>query len=262
MAKQRPEKSANPPPLAAKPAAKPAAGGTGWSYGARLLTSLVVVWHLFAVFISPFAAFNDPRVSPLLFNIASSPAVRWYSEPMYVAGGYQFFSPDPPRSGRLIRYSVTDDRGEVVIEGEFPNRSNPNHNPQWPRLWYHRHMMLADQMGEVPIYRSDDGLPNYEQNRDLSLRGYARHLLRKHQGAVARVELVEHFALFIDDAWPPRRTEEAQRQEAPLSPTDPRLYQVLSTVTETADRLAQPLLPEAPSAVPESIPLGVPVSSL
>lgn len=241
MAKQR---AAKPDKPAAKPAAAPAPGG--WSLWFRLLVSLAVTWHVFAVFISPFPGFTAPPTSDLLRNIATSKWVRWYSDPMYINGGYQFFSPDPPRGGMLLRYAITDDTGATVAEGEFPNRANEDYDRQWPRLWYHRHMMLADQTGGEVVYTLPNGAPDAEANLRLTLRSYARHLLRKHGGSAIRLDYIEHRSLFYDEV------------RANLDPTDPRLYTVVASVTESADSLGSELLPPEPIAPPEQLPTGEP----
>lgn len=256
MAKQRTDKQ---PARTAKPAS--AEGNAGWALGARVLASLAVAWHVFAVFISPFASFSNPPASPLVLNVASSTAVRAYAEPLYIAGGYQFFSPDPPRRARLITFSVTDDQGEEIAKGQFPNRADERYDRQWPRLWYHRHMMLADQMGDVPIVRNADGTVSPEANNRLWLRSYARHLLRKHGGAVATLEVTSHASLYSDDAWPPARIDPTRREEPPMEPTNPQLYQTVDTVREFASNLGQPLLAPRtePEQEPEALPLGTPL---
>lgn len=56
----------------------------------------------------------------------------------YLNHGYNFFAPDPAGT-HVIRYQVPQISGEP-LEREFPNLQQ-----QWPRLLYHRHMMLAEQ---------------------------------------------------------------------------------------------------------------------
>lgn len=173
-----------------KPNEKPSAEGQGRgevrssgkpAVWVRWLVSLGVVWHLFVVFISPMSV---PPASQLVVELAQSPWLRWYSDSLYLNHGYHFFGPDPPVN-QLVRYTITDEAGQVVTEGEFPNTDQ-----QWPRLLYHRHMMLADQSslapGDIPA----------EDWRDLSLKAYGRHLLRVHGGEQIRVECVRHVLLF------------------------------------------------------------------
>jgi hypothetical protein len=67
--------------------------------------------------------------------------------------------------------------------GDFPNKTE-----QWPRLWYHRHFMLADQAGAGP---EDERDPDLWKRKYLE--AYARHILRQHpDGAAVRLRWIEH----------------------------------------------------------------------
>lgn len=180
----------------------------------RVLVSLAVAWHVFAVFISPLAV---QPASILVSGVATSPYVRWYTDSLYLNQGYHFFGPDPPRN-HVLRYSVTDDSGAVVAQGSLPDKT-----AQRPRLYYHRHMMLADQAGNGP----PDVDP--EEWLKLSLRGYARHLLREYGGARATVECVIHNPLT------PRMSLEG------VDPNTPETFESVTWVEETAAALEQPL---------------------
>lgn len=216
------------------------------------MLSLLLAWHVLVVFMAPLSL--QPKTSQLAFNTAQSPYIRWYTEPLYLNGGYAFFSPDPPQGGSLIRYKVYGDAAEPIAEGEFPNRNNPKHPTQWPRLWYHRQMMLVDQgMGLSVIQPSVDGgepaaRQAEQQNIQLALRAYARHLLRKHEGLTVELDLVAHDSLHPEQA------------RAGADPTDPSQYRPLMKVVERSDQLEQPLLPEPPPeplAEPaEVLPIG------
>ena len=225
MANQRTKQAKAPKEGRAAPA--------GWALWARIVVTIVVVWHLTVVFLSPLSI---APTSPLVHGIAQSPYLRWYSDPLYLNHGYHFFGPDPPLGGQLVRYQVFGDDGQVKAEGEFPNLDQ-----QWPRLWYHRHMMLADQMSGVGVY----GDPN--RDKQLMLTAYARYLLRKHDGAQARLENVYHRSL---------RPEEVLDE---VDSTDPRLYEVLMTVDQRVSDLDTPLVPPAQPAegFVEEIPIGV-----
>lgn len=201
---------------------------------------MLIVWHLFVVFISPM--WSPPLTSELVERVSQNKYVRMYSDPLYLNGGYGFFGPDPPSRGRLVRYQVFDEEDEVVVEGEFPNRANPDYPRQWPRLWYHRHMMLCDQVFEVRYYDSP------EKNLRLGLRSYARHLLRKHGGASIKLQFLEHAVLRFADVREGK------------DPTDDEFYRVLTTVVEHRSQLAEPLIPPAHEWRPpeqEEIPIGV-----
>jgi len=214
----------------------------GWSLTVRALVSVVIVWHLFVLFISPLSV---QPTSELVQNVAQSAYVRWYSDPLYMNHGYHFFGPDPPIGGQIIRYEVRAEDGRTIAEGEFPNLQQ-----QWPRLWYHRHMMLADQAAGMTVF----GDP--ERDRRLMLTAYARHLLQKHDGAEARIENVLHLSLYPADV---RGDVNPQRPTDPADPSDPRFYRTLMTVVQRTSDLDIPLLPAAPPRrVPtEEVPIGV-----
>lgn len=192
-----------------------------WRLWIRIVVTLVLGWHLAVVFLAPLSV---PPTSPLVSSIAQSPWVRWYSDPLYLNHGYHFFGPDPPLGGQLVRYQVYGDDRRVIAEGEFPSLKE-----QWPRLWYHRHMMLADQMSGVGVY----GDP--QRDKELMLKAYGRHLLRKHDGAEVRIETEFHESLHPADV----------RNNA--DPADPRYYRKEMNVVQRRGDLDAPLVPPADS---------------
>lgn len=230
-----------------KPKDRPAAEGQGGGAAraalgpprsVRLALSGAVVWHLAVVFLSPLAV---QPASIVVTEIATSPWVRWYTDSLYLNQGYHFFGPDPPRN-QLMRYRVTDAAGAVVAEGSFPDKG-----AQRPRLLYHRHMMLADQAANGP----PDVAP--EEWLRLTMRSYARHLLRRHGGDRATIECVVHNPLT------PRQT---------LSEVDengPETFVSVTWVEETAATVADPLpipaapvapTPDPPTPAAEPVPVG------
>lgn len=231
-------------PVKPTPADASASPG-GWSFWVRLAASVAIAWHLFVVFISPLSV---APTSPLVGGIAQSPFVRWYSDPLYLNHGYHFFGPDPPLGGQVIRYQVRGADGGVIADGEFPSLDQ-----QWPRLWYHRHMMLADQASGVGVY----GDP--ARDRDLMLRAYARHLIRKHEGVECRVENLWHKSLHPADV---RGDFNPDQPPAPADPYDSQFYESVATVVERslggeAIEFAGPLVPPAAATATEEIPIGV-----
>ncbi len=103
-----------------------------WSRKARIIASLLVSFHIFAIFIAPMAF---PRPSSEL-----SRSVAKIAEPYYVAGflrpGYRFFAPNPPSASFIVRYRLTMPDG-TNREGEFPNLKEHR-----PRLLYHRQLTV------------------------------------------------------------------------------------------------------------------------
>ena len=217
----RPKQKQNPPQ-------QPAAPAPGLSMAWRITLSALITWHLLAVFLSPFSV---PPSSEVVTRLAQSKAIRWYTDPLYLNHGYHFFGPEPPVN-QLIRYAVLDEGGQVIAEGEFPNLDQ-----QWPRLYYHRHMMLADQSTLAPGSSAEESIR-------LSLRAYARHLLRTHEGAEARLDCVRHEQL---------SPFEVQQEE---DPNAPERFVAVASVTERAADLDYPLI--EPRGAESIAPRGYP----
>ena len=152
----------------------------------KLLVSLLIVWHVTAVFLAPLSI---PPSSPLVVDIAQRPPMQWYLDALYLNHGYHFFAPEPS-NGHLIRYQIMDERGGVVAQGEFPSKKD-----NWPRLLYHRYFMLADQC-EVAAANDAEST----QWQQTYLKNYAQQLLREHGGAAARVQRVTHYPLMMRDS--------------------------------------------------------------
>lgn len=173
---------------------------------ARLFLSLLIAWHVTAVFMAPLSV---PPSSQLVLDIAQR-RMQWYLDALYLNHGYHFFAPDPS-FGHIISYEVLDERGQVIERGEFPDRKE-----QWPRLLYHRYFMLADQ-SELPV-------PD-EKIRDEWLRkymtAYARQLLRQYDGQTARVRRIIHYPLGYYEALEGKEL------------TDPSTYEMQIEVTQT-----------------------------
>jgi hypothetical protein len=148
------------------------------SFAIRFVVSVFLVWHLVAVFLAPLSV---PPTSWLVMNIAQGRYTQWYLDALYINHGYQFFAPDPG-AGKLVRWEVLNAQGGVTKQGEFPNTKE-----QWPRLWYHRHFMLADQAGAA---LEDERDP--DRWKRMFLEAYARHILRESDGAAVRVRWIEH----------------------------------------------------------------------
>jgi hypothetical protein len=226
----RPEQAAERKPAPAAQAPKPKAPRkpSPWPWGAwrRALVSLFVAFHVVAVFSAPwFIQLSDvfepalppgrvPRdaqgqviplerldpgefppvqaVVPQAIAGARSrfPLIWHYANLLYINNGYDFFSPDPSFS-QLLRYEVFDDAGQTIAKGELPDRRD-----KWPRLFYHRHMMLVDQSADPRT----EGLGWREKIAD--------RLLKVHGGARVRLVTVRHDLLTQDEVLDGRRINE------------------------------------------------------
>jgi hypothetical protein len=128
-----------------------------------------LVFHVSAIIIAPSS------VSP------SSPLVQslWlffqpYLQLLYLNNGYHFFAPEPSES-TLLAYKAERDDG-TVIEGRIPNLQIA------PRLLYHRHFMLTEQMNSGP--------PDLEQPW---YRSYAEHIGHKYGAKKVTLTRQLHF---------------------------------------------------------------------
>lgn len=228
------------PPGQQQPAKKQpprAAGEISWHPVWRWLVSLLIVLHLTAVFSAPWdmatsAALppgyiaptdNMGRPLPPQAGILQEPILTRalhrtffndYLNLLYLNHGYEFFAPDPNGSN-LIRYQIRDSGGREITSGQIPDLSK-----QWPRLLYHRHMMLAAQTGDMG---------------EESGRRYAQHLLNVNGGHTITTELVFHKLLSPQDVKNGAKSDAAES------------YQVLAKIQE----VAKPK-PEQPIALPST----------
>ena len=187
-----------PQPAETKQKAKPKpARELPWHPATRTLVSLLVVLHVLAVFVAPWNFLTPTALPPGYIPPTDSvgrqlppprdddpiwqqPRIvrglswffRHYQNLAYLNHGYEFFAPDPSGT-HLIEYLVTQPDG-AVVEGHFPDLKE-----QWPRLYYHRKMMLAEQIAGMG---------------ESAHRKYAEHLAGLHGGR-SRVDWVVHLLL-------------------------------------------------------------------
>jgi len=247
MSKKKREPPTEPPSVATKKKSRDPgqdkAAALPWHPALRWLVSLLVVLHLLAVFSAPwglstykalppgYRAVHNGQVPPPESTVWQEPVVVQalhqfftpYLDLTYLNSGYQFFAPDPAGS-HLIRWKIWDADGTEIAQGKFPDLKE-----QWPRLFYHRHMMLADQTRDMG---------------EESGRSYARHLLRVHGGKTIRSELVIHTLL----------SPEQVLQGTPLDAES--TYIVLAEINEVAGGQPSPTTfsgssGELPPAIPQ-----------
>lgn len=109
-----------------------------WSRGLRWFVSAVLLYHVAAMFISPWAV---PPSSVIANGL--QPWVAHYQTLLYLNHGYRFFAPNPgPATIVLYTLEFEDGRQE---EGLFPDRQAINRD--YPRLMYHRWFMLSESIG-------------------------------------------------------------------------------------------------------------------
>lgn len=201
-----------------------------WSGRKRFVVSCLVLLHLAAVFVPPFAfATRGPETaSPLASHLRDW--LRPYFEPMFLDHGYAFFAPEPGPS-HLLRCRLEFGQQQPAVELIFPDRTK-----QWPRLLYHRHFMLAEQLHALyvppsPPPTQEPGLlsqwrearAQYERRRD-SFADHLRHLYGAQHVEIVRVE---------------HRTLSPEQRAAGMKLTDRSLYEDLPETME--DELQLPL---------------------
>jgi hypothetical protein len=196
----------------------PLAAGQGWRY--RLL-SLLILFHVAAVVLAPFAfATSSPEgTSPLVAFV--SPLFRGYSEFAFLNHGYAFFAPDPGPSV-LMRGRMEFTDGRPPVERVFPDLGQ-----DFPRLFYHRHFMLSEQLNMLFVpeeppdeIRNDPGLlltwrgqrAAYERRRS----SFVRHLRQRYGAERVTLTRVEH------------RLASPAEVLGGLDPHDPALWRDLS----------------------------------
>lgn len=166
------------------------------SNGLRMLLSAIILLQLLAVVAEPFRFFTrstrgtSPAADPA--RIALSP----YIEFAYLNHGYFFFAPEPGPS-HVIDGNLTLESGKKATV-RFPDR-----NAQWPRLLYHRHFMLSENLHQlwVPplqkeLVEGDEALLREwrsERGRFEAIRdSMQRHLIAKFNATQATLDRVEH----------------------------------------------------------------------
>jgi len=169
-----------------------------WRLGRRVFVSLLLLFHLTAVFTAPFtfATSSGPGMaSP--FAIRAMNAVRAYIDAAYLNHGYFFFAPNPGPS-HLMRARLEFEGGRGAEEVIFPDARR-----QRPRLLYHRHFMLSESLNSryappVPppeIVGDRAQLDNWREARrqyELLRDSYRRHLRTVHDARRVDLMRVEH----------------------------------------------------------------------
>jgi hypothetical protein len=176
------------------PQSTPRSLHVGW----RCVISVLVLLHLTAVFIPPFtfATRSGPSpdlVSPLAIRVMGY--FRIYIDAAFLNHGYAFFAPDPGPS-HLIKYRLEFDDGRLPINATFPDLKRHR-----PRLLYHRHFMLSEQLnGEwaPPVMPPDlpaDQVENWKQaleSYDAKWNSFEQHLLHKYGAQRITMVRIQH----------------------------------------------------------------------
>ncbi|HUE73849.1 MAG TPA: hypothetical protein VMP01_23415 [Pirellulaceae bacterium] len=162
------------------PASTTAAAVPTWSPTARRIASVLITLHVAAVFVAPFAFACTTPSGSSPFADGLMRLFRPYIDALYLNHGYAFFAPNPGPS-HLVRYRVEFDDGRESVEGMFPDLKT-----QRPRLLYHRHFMLAEQLHN--LYTPAEPPPEIPLDDDLARaltdpqrRELAENIRRRHR---------------------------------------------------------------------------------
>ena len=216
----------------------------------RVVVSLLVLWHLWAVVGEPVEF-----ITRLGFGIEGSPAgmafnrpVRPYAQFTYLSHGYAFFAPDPGPSHLLeARWQQADGTSQQL---RFPDLRR-----QRPRLLYHRHFMLTEFLNNVHTASLPEGLREDEQAETRAWKAsreqyeairdsYRRHLGYRLQVPWEGIELhrIAHRAPFV-----PEYLDQGVRLK------DQRLFTELPDTLERLDNDGEPM--EGPQERHRSFPV-------
>jgi hypothetical protein len=99
---------------------------------------------------------------------------RPYLQFFFLNHGYNYYAPEPAPS-TLLDYEVEGTDGSIITRGRLPNHGI------WPRLLYHRYLLLTEHIAVAP--------PMWQHHW---YRSYARHLCRKYGGAKVRLTRLTH----------------------------------------------------------------------
>ena len=167
----------------------------------RLVLSTLILLHVAAVFIPPFrfaTASGPGSASPFAEPILS--LLQPYVDLMYLDHGYFFFAPNPGPS-HLLRAKLEFADGRPPLELTFPDV-----NAQRPRLLYHRHFMLAEQLHgdfvppQPPPGLADDPqqLASWREARaryEMRFKSFEEHLRHAYGAKEVSLRRVEHMLL-------------------------------------------------------------------
>ena len=166
----------------------------------RAAVSVLLLVHVFAVFIGPWAM---PPSSELAAGCAR--IFHPYLDVLCLANGYRFFAPEPGPS-HLVRYEVTQDDG-TRKSAVFPDRQQHK-----PRLLYHRYFMLSEFINTLES-------PDAPRDRGEALaKGYAQHLASEHHANAVRLYLRRHYVPRTSEVRQGMRlSDKALYEERPLA---------------------------------------------
>ncbi|MFN8707334.1 MAG: hypothetical protein ACK526_10770 [Planctomyces sp.] len=137
----------------------------------RAMFFLVNAWlvmHLTAIFTAPATVGPSSQTSRNIWEVVAP-----YLQGLYLNHGFHYFAPQPG-SSNLVSWTVTKQDG-TSVSGRFPNFDIK------PRLFYHRHFMMSEFLGNSP-----------PELQAVIVKSYARNLCRVHGGETVSLSAVRH----------------------------------------------------------------------
>jgi len=128
------------PSKQSKPAISSGSSKYPWTPWSRFAISILLIYHIMAMFVSPWAV---PPTSRFAAGLESYFAK--YQTVLYLNHGYRFFAPDPGPASVVSYEMIMPDGSQLA--GIFPDTDAINR--QYPRLLYHRWFMLSETMGRL-----------------------------------------------------------------------------------------------------------------
>lgn len=133
--------------------------------------NLGIMFHLIAVCAAPVSVSPSSDLEQSLW-VSVSP----YVQVLYQNNGFHFFAPNP-EGAHTVHYTLEyeDDATNVTKQGKFPHRGI------WPRLLYHRHLMLSESLAAMEGER-----------RETMIRDFAYQVCKSHGAKQVTLTLVRH----------------------------------------------------------------------
>lgn len=235
-------KPADPPSISASPRRLP-----GWAKG---LVSALVVVHLVAVVAPPLQLQTYTPGAPATPVSFAFRTLQPYIDLLYLNHGYAFFAPDPGPS-HLVRWRATFADDRPPVEGIFPDPKE-----HWPRLYYHRHFMLSEQLHSdfAPL----EGPPP-EAGLDYELWKLRRdNYVEKWAGFEKRLNALTNAEAVALVRIEHRQPDWYEHQRFGLRLNDPSLYATL----ERDVQAPQPMIPEIDPPRGQVAPTDLPPAAL
>ncbi|WP_231753245.1 hypothetical protein [Rosistilla carotiformis] len=130
-----------------------------------------IVFHFFAVCTAPASIPPSPALARSAWRMCSG-----YLQALYLNHGYHFFAPDPG-GATLLSYEATRSDGSSDWN-RLPDRQLS------PRLRYHRHFLLTEQM--AALFRARPDL------KPLIVHSFAAQIARQQQATAVTMSQVQH----------------------------------------------------------------------